>query len=51
MIDICFDCKYYVDGMCTQYDIVVAPTDGCSNGEKGIQRWNQEDSLKLIMAT
>lgn len=34
MIDICFDCKYYVDGMCTQYDIVVAPTDGCSNGEK-----------------
>lgn len=35
MIDICFDCKYYVDGMCTQYDIVVAPTDGCSNGEKG----------------
>jgi hypothetical protein len=35
MIDICFDCIYYVDGMCTQYDIVVAPTDGCSNGEKG----------------
>ncbi len=34
MIDICFDCKYYVDGMCTQYDMVVAPTDGCSNGEK-----------------
>lgn len=34
MIDICFDCKYYVDGMCTQYDICVAPTDGCSNGEK-----------------
>ena len=35
MIDICLDCKYYIDGMCTQYDIVVAPTDGCSNGEKG----------------
>ena len=35
MIDICFDCIYYADGMCTQYDIVVAPTDGCSNGEKG----------------
>ena len=35
MIDICFDCIFYVDGMCTQYDIVVAPTDGCSNGERG----------------
>jgi hypothetical protein len=36
MIDICFDCIYYADGMCTQYDIVVAPTDGCSNGNRGI---------------
>lgn len=27
--------KAYLDCMCTQYDIVVAPTDGCSNGEKG----------------